>query len=67
MINSLLFGGAEGYDALRRKVESLEMDLGETCSGGCEHWEKTRDGRQRFAELKRINQERKRAGLSHVA
>lgn len=67
MINSILFGGAGGYDALKRKLDSLEMDLGETCSGGCDHWEKTGEGRQRFSELKRINQERKRTGLSHIA
>jgi hypothetical protein len=41
VINSILFGGAGGYDALKRKLDSLEMDLGETCSGGCDHWEKT--------------------------
>lgn len=67
MINSLLFGGAEGYEALKRKVNSLEMDLGETCSGGCDSWEKTKDGRKRFQELRRINRERRKAGLSHVS
>jgi hypothetical protein len=66
VINSLLFGGAEGHAALKQKVESLEMDLGETCSGGCEPWEKSKEGCERFAALRKINIERKAKGLSHV-
>lgn len=66
MINSLIFGGTAGHAALKKKVETLEMDLNETCSGGCIPWEKTKDGRERFTQLGRVNMERKAKGLSHV-
>jgi len=42
------------------------MCLTETCSGGCDPWEKSKEGRERFAALRKINNERKATDLSHV-
>lgn len=59
--------GSHGYFALRDKVMGLQMCLSETCSGGCDSWKETADGRKRFEELKKVNTERKERGLSHVS
>ena len=66
MINSLVFGGAEGYEALKTKVEALEIGLEETCSGGCEDWWRSEAGVERYASLKKMNDDRKAQGLSHI-
>lgn len=67
MINSTLFGGAEGYGALMGQVNARALSLAETCSGGCDPWKTTPEGRKRFRALRAVNEKRRKSGLSHVA
>lgn len=67
MVNSAIFGSVQTHASFREKLEKLEISLDETCSGGClHHWSETEEGRQRYAALQKINDERKAAGLKHV-
>lgn len=65
MLNSTLFGGLEAREALAKA--HLRLEVGNNwCTGGCKSWRKTKDGRARFKELRKKNEERKEKGLSHV-
>jgi hypothetical protein len=65
MLNSTIFGGLEARQELARAHLALKVD-NNWCLGGCSSWKSSKEGRKRFRELKRKNDERKAQGLSHV-
>jgi hypothetical protein len=65
MLNSTIFGGMVARSALAKNHLAGTAPR-PWCVGGCKSWKKTKEGRDRFAALRRINEERKKKGLSHL-
>ena len=61
MLNTSVFGGAEAKAALIKAYLALEVDA-DWCVGGCKGWKDTKKGRDRYAALKAINDERRAQG-----
>jgi len=57
-------GGWAARWAMQEASHSGEIDTN-WCAGGCKPWQETENGRTRYAEIAKINMERK-AAVCHV-
>ena len=51
MLNSTIFGGWDAREALVKASMALEVDTN-WCVGGCSNWKETKEGIDRYSELK---------------
>ena len=65
MLNSTIFDGMAARSALAKASLEQRVDTN-WCIGTCDPWKKSKEGRDRFAALQRINEDRKKKGLSHL-
>jgi hypothetical protein len=54
MLNSAVFGGVEAGTALRESMfDDEQKQVGhDWCVGGCQKWQDTDEGKQRFIDIK---------------